>query len=283
MSNTPTASPSPAAPAPVPSSLFPLPSPLFPLPCALPQWCVVLPAYNEEDNLTHVVDDVLATFERMQIPCRILIVDDGSIDRTPQIADAYAARLDQVAVVHHSTNLGFGEALKTGYAAAEGDLVVVIPTDRQFRCEDLSKCLPHLHDHDIVSCVRRDRRDPALRRLASATYRKLVHGLFGLKLDDINWVKIYRTELIRRIEIESQGPFIDTEILVKAHRLGAQVKQVDVPHYPRIAGKATGAGLRAMAKTFLDLFRLWHRLRSALPAVSPVAGSTDQHPASSVT
>ena len=70
--------------------------------------------------------------------------------------------------------------------------------------------------------MRRDRRDPALRRLASATYRKLVHGLFGLKLDDINWVKIYRTELIRRIEIESQGPFIDTEILVKAHRLGAR-------------------------------------------------------------
>ena len=123
---------------------------LFPLPCSHPQWCVVLPAYNEEENLTHVVDDVLATFERMQVACRILIVDDGSIDRTPQIADAYAARLDQVAVVHHSTNLGFGEALKTGYAAAEGNLVVVIPADRQFRCEDLSKCLPparfHLRD-----------------------------------------------------------------------------------------------------------------------------------------
>ena len=278
MSNTPAASPPPA-----PSSLFPLPCPLFPLPSSLPQWCVVLPAYNEEDNLSHVVDDVLATFQRMQIPYRILIVDDGSIDRTPQIADAYAARLDQVAVVHHSTNLGFGEALKTGYAAAEGDLVVVIPTDRQFRCEDLGKCLPHLQDHDIVSCVRRERCDPALRRLASTTYRKLVQCLFGLKLDDINWVKIYRTELIRRIEIESQGPFIDTEILVKAHRLGARIKQVDVPHYPRVAGKATGAGLRAMAKTFLDLFRLWQRLRSASAAVSPVAESTDQNPASSVT
>ena len=78
MSNTPAESP------------CSVPSPLFPLPCTHPQWCVVLPAYNEEENLTHVLDDVLATFERMRIPCRILIVDDGSIDRTPQIGDAYA-------------------------------------------------------------------------------------------------------------------------------------------------------------------------------------------------
>jgi NAD(P)-dependent dehydrogenase (short-subunit alcohol dehydrogenase family) len=80
-----------------------------------------------------------------------------------------------------------------------------------------------------------------------------------------------------------EGSFIDIEILVKAHRLGARIKQVDVPHYPRVAGKATGAGPRAMAKTFLDLFRLWHRLRSAPSAASPVAGGTNQHPASSVT
>ena len=235
-----------------------------PLP-SRPRWCVVLPAYNEQDNLACVVDDVIATFERLGHPCDILIVDDGSTDRTPEIAEQYAARFEYVHVIHHPTNLGFGGALRTGYAQAAGDLVVVIPTDRQFRCEDLDKCLPHLHDHDIVSCVRRERQDPLARRMASGTYRRLMRLLFGLSMADINWVKIYRTALIRRIQIQSQGPFIDTEILVKSHRLGARIAQVDVPHYPRIAGQATGAGLRAMAKTFTDLFCLWRTLRHTQP------------------
>ena len=255
-----------------------------------PQWCVVLPAYNEEDNLAHVVDDVIATFKRLGRACQILIVDDGSNDRTPHIADDFATRLDQVRVIHHPTNRGFGGALKTGYANATGDLVVVIPTDRQFHCQDLSQCLPHLADHEIVSCVRRRRRDPLARRIASATYRRLMRLLFGLSLDDINWVKIYPTALIRQITIESTGPFIDTEILVKTHRLGARIKQIDVPHYPRIAGKATGAGMRAMAKTFLDLLRLWHSLRNLdpkEPRAEPVPMSSgaraDHHPPSSVT
>ncbi len=232
----------------------------FPLTSSRPHWCVVLPAYNEQDNLAHVVDDVIATFERLDIPCDILIIDDGSTDRTAQIADDYAARVQQLRVIHHQTNKGFGGALKTGYANATGDLVVVIPTDRQFRCQDLEKCLPFVPDHDVISCVRCHRKDPLARRVVSATYRHLMQLFFGLSLDDINWVKIYKLPMLRQIEIESQGPFIDTEILVKASRLGARIKQVDVPHYPRLAGKATGAGLRAMSKTFLDLLRLWRRL-----------------------
>ncbi len=130
-------------------------------------------------------------------------------------------------MIHHDTNLGFGGALTTGYAAANSDLVMVIPSDRQFQCQDLKHCLPLIPDHDVVICVRRSRRDPFLRRVASNTYRLLMRVLFGLDVDDINWVKIYRVELLRRIEIESEGPFIDTEILVKANQLGARFGRGD--------------------------------------------------------
>ncbi len=254
-----------------------------PLPSSLSSWTGVLPAYNEEHNLAHVVDDVLATFERLDTPCDVLIVDDGSTDRTPQIADDFAARSENVRVLHHPTNLGFGGALKTGYAHAESDLVVVIPTDRQFQCRDLTKCLPFLEDHDVICCVRRRRRDPFARRVASTAYRTLVCLLFGLELDDINCVKIYKLQMIRRIDIESQGPFIDTEILFKLAGLGARIKQVDVPHYPRVAGQATGAGLRAMAKTFLDLFRLRRRLRNTKIKEPQASACANHHPPSSAT
>ena len=252
-------------------------------PASVTRWTVVLPAFNEEDNLAHVVGDVLATLERLDAPCDVLIVNDGSTDRTPRIADDFAARFEKVRVIHHPTNLGFGGALRTGYAHAEGDRVVVIPTDRQFQCRDLDKCLPFLEDHDVVCCVRRRRRDPFARRAASRAYRTLVRLLFGLELDDINWVKIYRLQMIRRIDIESQGPFIDTEILLKLAGLGARITQVDVPHYPRVAGQATGAGLRARAKTFIDLFRLWHRLRNTKPKEPRASARADQHQPSSLT
>lgn len=247
-------------------------SSIRPSSCALrpttAQWCVILPAYNEQDNLPHVVEDVLSTFAELEIPCNILIVDDGSTDRTPQIADDYAARTDNIVVIHHPINLGVGEALKTGYHQACGDLAVLIPADRQFRCRDLKKCFHLLADHEVVCCVRRDRNDPPGRRVASFIYRILMRWLFGLKLDDINWVKVYHLSLLRRMTIESAGPFIDTEMLVKAARLGARIAQVDVPHYPRIAGRATGAGLRAVLKTFLDLIRLGLRLRRAQPSIN---------------
>lgn len=225
-----------------------------------PAWCIILPAFNEEANLSAVLDDVFSTFEEMGAPCEVIVVDDGSEDRTGEIADDYAARHDHVRVLHHGRNRGFGAALATGYAAASGDLVTLIPSDRQFQCRDLKRCLPLLPDHDVVICVRRERSDSLARRTASSVYLTLMRMLFDLDVGDINWVKIYRLPLIRRIEIESEGPFIDTEVLVKAKQLGARIAQVDVPHHPRVAGRATGAGLRAMAMTFVDLFRLRRRL-----------------------
>jgi glycosyltransferase involved in cell wall biosynthesis len=231
------------------------------------RWCVVLPAFNEEENLRFVLDDVLSTFDQIGAPCEVIVVDDGSRDRTGAIAEEYAARDARVRAIHHPANLGFGAAMATGYAHATGDLVVLIPSDRQFQCQDLKRCLPLLADHDVIVCVRRSRRDPLPRRIASTSYRLLMRALFGLDLDDINWVKIYRIPLLRRIEIESEGPFIDTEILVKANHLGARIAEVDVPHYPRVAGRAQGASLRAMLKTFADLFRLHRRMprRSEAP------------------
>ncbi len=224
------------------------------------EWTAVEVRAEAHVIATGDLDDVLSTFEEIGASVDVIVVDDGSQDRSGAIAEEYAERHPEVRVIHHETNLGFGSALSTGYAEATGDLVAVIPSDRQFQCQDLERCLPLLPDHDVIVCVRRSRRDPFARRMASNSYRLLMRLLFGLDLDDINWVKIYRLELLRRIEIESEGPFIDTEILVKASHMGARITEVDVPHYPRVAGRATGASLRAVIKTFVDLFRLHRHL-----------------------
>ena len=104
-------------------------------------WCVVLPCFNEEENLRFVLDDVLSTFEEIGAPLDVIVVEDGSSDGSGAIADEYAERYEPVRVIRHESNRGFGEALDTGYAHAASDLVVLIPTDRKFQCQYLKRCL----------------------------------------------------------------------------------------------------------------------------------------------
>jgi len=227
-----------------------------------PHWCIVMPAYNEEDNIDFVFQDIFAFFDKLGHPFHILVVNDGSTDATGTIIDAWRKRFeDRIQVVTHETNKGFGEALLSGYANATGDLAVVFPSDRQFRAEDLARCVPHLGENTVIVTCRAKRNDPLARRLASATYRSVMKVLFGLSLRDINWIKIFPVSLLREMTIESRGPMIDAEMLIKAKRAGADIVEIDVPHYPRVAGKAKGATPFAIAKTFRDLFSLWNRLR----------------------
>ncbi len=228
-------------------------------PC--PHWCIVMPAYNEEDNIHYVLEDIFSFFTTLGHPFHVLVVNDGSTDRTGAIIDEWRSKYkDRVEVITHETNKGWGEALLSGYSNAKGDFAVLFPSDRQFRAEDLERCVPHLGPDTVIATCRARRNDPLARRIASATYRSLMRALFGLHVRDVNWVKIFPVPLLQKMTIESRGPMIDAEMLIKATMAGATIIEVEVPHYPRVAGKAKGATPFAIAKTFWDLFTLWGKI-----------------------
>lgn len=227
-----------------------------------PVWSVAVMCYNERQTLAHMVERTLAVLARNAEAFEVLIIDDGSTDGSDEVARGLAAAHPEVRLHRHPANEGIGQVLRDGYQLTRGAAVVVLPADLQFAPEDLPVAMDALRAGADVVCVRRaSRKDPGLRRVVSSIDEILVWLLFGVRMRDLHWVKLYRRAVLDRISIESQTPMVDTELLVKSHRSGFRLTEVSLPHHPRTAGRSTGATLPLIARTFVDLFKLRVRLR----------------------
>jgi glycosyltransferase involved in cell wall biosynthesis len=223
---------------------------------------VFFPCYNEQDNLVRVVKQALGVLEKLKADFEIIIVDDGSSDRTGQIADELAGQDERVKVVHHRTNLGYGAALQSGFKAATKELVFYTDGDGQFDINEMPPLLGLMEQYDIVSCYRLNRQDNLVRKINGWCWTKLVCLLFGMKIRDIDCAfKLYKREIFDNIKMVSTGALIDAEILARAVRKGYRVTQQGIHHYPRTAGAQTGANLRVILRAFKELLRLRSQIR----------------------
>jgi glycosyltransferase involved in cell wall biosynthesis len=218
---------------------------------------VFFPCHNEQDNVAKVVHRATQVLEAIGADFEIIVVDDGSKDRTGQIADDLAARDSRIKVVHHEKNLGYGAALQSGFRNACKDLVFYTDGDAQFDIAELPPLLDLIEQYDIVSCYRVNRQDNIIRKINGWCWTKLVCFMFGMKIRDIDCAfKLYKREIFDNIQMVSTGALIDTEILARAARKGYTVTQRPVHHYPRTAGTQSGANLRVVMRAFKELIRL---------------------------
>ena len=224
---------------------------------------VFFPCYNEQENVARTVEQALGVLEKLNAGFEVIIVDDGSADRTGRIADEIAARDSRVKAVHHRTNLGYGAALQSGFKAATKELVFYTDCDGQFDLNELPLLLPLIRQYDIVVGYRINRQDNLIRRINGWCWTKLVCLLFGMKVRDIDCAfKLYKREIFDNIKLSSTGALISAEILARAVRRGYSLTQKGVHHYPRTAGKQTGANLRVIFRAFKELFKLRRRILS---------------------
>jgi glycosyltransferase involved in cell wall biosynthesis len=224
---------------------------------------VFFPCYNEQENVARTVEQALGVLEKLSAGFEVIIVDDGSADRTGRIADEIAARDSRVKAVHHRTNLGYGAALQSGFKAATKELVFYTDGDGQFDLNELPLLLPLIRQYDIVAGYRINRQDNLIRRINGWCWTKLVCLLFGMKVRDIDCAfKLYKREIFDNIELSSTGALISAEILARAVRRGYSLTQKGVHHYPRTAGAQTGANLRVIFRAFKELFKLRRRILS---------------------
>ena len=216
---------------------------------------VFFPCYNEEANVENTTRAAIKALQRIADDYEIIIVDDGSKDRTGEIADRLAAELPHVRAVHNRPNLGYGGALQRGFREAKKTWVFYTDGDGQFDFEEIAKLLPLLEQYDIVSSFRLDRKDPVMRKINGFGWTMLVNLALDLRLRDIDCAfKMYPRKLFDEIEMRSMGALIDAEILARAHRLGYTIGQIGVHHYSRTAGHQTGANFKVIAKAFKELF-----------------------------
>ena len=202
---------------------------------------LVLPGYNEEANVEQAVRGFEAALRALVPRYEILIVDDGSTDATPEIADRLARESNCVRVIHNPINLGVGTSLLIGMRRAECDLVMHNAMDAPFEMADLKDVLPLFPAHDVVALARIDRSAHSpWRKLTSITHRRLLGLLFRPGLRDLNFVQVYKREVLQAVKVKARSPaFVTAELLIRARNHGFKIAQVSATFHPRRRGQAS--------------------------------------------
>lgn len=233
---------------------------------AINELSVFFPAYNEEANIEKTVlkaREVLLEFaERWEI----LIINDGSKDTTGEIADGLASKDARIRVIHHSPNKGYGSSLRSGFYNSKFNWISFTDSDGQFDFSEIAKFTQKqaVTQADLVVGYYLKRQVPFYRKINTFLWETVVYLLFGFRVSDIDCgFKLISRKVIETIpKLESErGAFISSELLIKARKSGFKIVEMGVHHFPRKAGKGTGANLNVIIKSFVDLFRLWKKLR----------------------
>jgi glycosyltransferase involved in cell wall biosynthesis len=225
---------------------------------------VFLPCHNEEGNIERVVEELETELPRIAGRHEIVVVDDGSRDRTGEIADRIAAAIPRLKVVHHPGNRGYGAAVISGIRACNEPWIVLCDGDGQFEASDLARLAAKVPEYNVVVGHRTHRADPLMRRVNGKAWTVLMRLLLGIRISDVDCgLKLFRRDLLEGIDLQAKGAMISAELMAQLAARGAKICEVDVRHLPRVAGEQSGASLKVIARAFRELFLLYGRLRRA--------------------
>lgn len=240
---------------------------------------VVIPAYNEAENISPLLVELYHFLETRFRDFELLVIDDGSVDGTMQLAEATPrqAKLDplKIKVIRHEQNRGYGGALRTGFYSARHEQILLYPGDRQFVVDEIQLLLEEAKkvkgkDPYVIWPYRARRAEGGLRRLNAALYHRLIGWALGVDgVRDIDCgMKLYHRDLFNRIpKLISEGALIDAEILTHCRKLHISIRQLPLTHVARRAGTATGANLRVIVQMFTEL-RKFRTLVAAKPDIN---------------
>ncbi len=216
---------------------------------------VVLPAYNEEAVIEQTITTIVSTLSMWLPDFEVIVVNDGSKDRTSQIVARLATHQPRIRIINHTTNQGYGAALVTGFESFQKDLVFFMDADGQFDIHDLLTFFPLIEEYDAVLGYRIDRQDTWMRKLNAWGWKQLVRSVFNIRVRDVDCAfKLYRAEFFQTHRLETRGAMINTEILYKLARSGYSYTEVGVRHLPRRSGRSTGAKPTVILQALQELF-----------------------------
>ncbi len=228
-----------------------------------------MPAFNEEDNIVEAVQRASRIAGELAYEWELVVVDDGSTDQTAARLKSLLLRNRHLRLIRHPTNLGYGATLRDGFRMAAGELIFYTDSDLQFDVDQLRDFIPLIATSDLAVGFRMHRQDPALRCVLAWGYNRLVRLMFGVQVRDVDCsFKLFRREVLEKLDLESSDFLIDAEILAKARQWNFRLVERGVRHYARPAGQSK---VRAghIPCTLLSMARIWRRLW--LPSIGEAA------------
>jgi glycosyltransferase involved in cell wall biosynthesis len=220
---------------------------------------VFFPAYNDSGTIASMVIRAVQAASELTPDYEIIVVNDGSEDATPQILDELARTYPRVRVVHHPRNRGYGGALQTGFRAATKELIFYTDGDAQYDPAELTLLWAKLTaDADLVNGYKISRSDPLHRIIIGRVYHHIVSVMFGLSVRDVDCdFRLMRRSIFEKIDLEKTSGVICLEMMKKIEDGGFRIVEVPVHHYHRAFGKSQFFNFRRIAKTGIDVLRLW--------------------------
>jgi glycosyltransferase involved in cell wall biosynthesis len=243
-----------------------------------PGLTIFFPAYNDSGTIASLVIAARNAAMTVTSDFEVLVIDDGSVDATGQIADELARTYPEVRVIHHPRNRGYGGALRSGFQEARKELVFYTDGDAQYDPSELvalwSRLSPEVH---LVNGYKISRSDPWHRIVIGRVYHHTVKLLFGLSVRDVDCdFRLMRRAIFDRVRLEHNSGVICLELMKKVEDAGFRIAEVPVHHYHRAFGRSQVFNVRRLARTAFDVAALWGELvllgrhrRGAAPDARP--------------
>jgi glycosyltransferase involved in cell wall biosynthesis len=234
-----------------------------------PSISIIIPLYNEEENLYPLVESVFKVLSADVDFLELLLVDDGSYDRTEKMALDLAAREPRIRLIGHERNRGLGAAIRTGLQAARGDLILYTDADLPFDFKLIPELLAQATENNVVIGYRANRGEGLRRYVLTKGYNLICRLALGLHVRDINFAcKLIPRRALRGMRLGSEGSFIDAELLMECRRQGFAITEFPLVYYPRTRGLSTLSRPKVIAGILTEMFR--YRLRRHRTGFEPI-------------
>ena len=229
---------------------------------------VFFPAYYDEKNIDKVVHKAVQVLEELELKdYEVTIIEDGSPDKTGEVADKLASQYPKVNVIHHVQNKGYGATLWEGFTTAKYEYVFYTDGDNQFDLDELKKFVALIPFSDMVVGYRKKKQYSPYRKLTSFVYNLLLRFVYDIDYIDIDCAfKIIKADLFKKIEVKTKDAFIDAEIMIRAGLLGYSFTELGVKHLPRVDGVSTAARPSIIFRTIREIFELKKELKPEIIA-----------------
>lgn len=223
---------------------------------------IFFPAYNEEGNIATTLIDARNAAKVVAKSYEIIVVDDGSTDRTAEVIRELQKHDQNIHLISHKQNRGYGAAVKTGLKACKNDWIFFTDSDGQFHYDELHKFTSYCDKADLIMGYRRKRMDPFHRVFVAQVLLKLWNFLlFGLTVRDVDCAyKLFKREVRDSIKLETESAITVTEFIVKAKARGFRILQLPVHHYSRKFGEQTGGNWRVIVRAARESFTLREKI-----------------------